>query len=158
MVWERKVHPTSSPFHLSGGAFAAPKDLDRDRFIGDRRPQNCYGDGRDLRRILGLCVYALSFRREALSVRDVACVAAECFRNDDVVPSKVPYSRNCMLLLSSPHSWTQTFGPSHIFNSSRQTPVLQAPVLVRRLCLWNSGPVSTIFSDEKGCSVRLDWK
>ena len=26
----------------------------------------------------------------------------------------------------------------------RQTPVLQAPVLARRLCPWNSGPVSTI--------------
>ena len=36
----KKVHPTSSPSHLSGGAFAVPKDLDRDRFIGDRRPRN----------------------------------------------------------------------------------------------------------------------
>ena len=33
----------------------------------------------DLRRLLGLWVYALSFRREALSVLDVAFVAAECF-------------------------------------------------------------------------------
>ena len=35
--------------------------------------------GHDLRRLLGLWVYALSFRREALSVLDVAFVAAECF-------------------------------------------------------------------------------
>ena len=35
--------------------------------------------GHDIRRLLGLWVYALSFRREALSVLDVACVAAECF-------------------------------------------------------------------------------
>ena len=35
--------------------------------------------GRDLRRVLGLWVYALSFRREALSVLNVAFVAAECF-------------------------------------------------------------------------------
>ena len=35
--------------------------------------------GHDFRRLLGLWVYALSFRREALSVLDVAFVAAECF-------------------------------------------------------------------------------
>ena len=35
--------------------------------------------GHDLRRLLCLWVYALSFRREALSVLDVAFVAAECF-------------------------------------------------------------------------------
>ena len=35
--------------------------------------------GRDLRRLLGLRIYALSFRREALSVLDVAFVAVECF-------------------------------------------------------------------------------
>ena len=35
--------------------------------------------GRDLRRLLGLWVHALPFRREALSVLDVAFVAAECF-------------------------------------------------------------------------------
>ena len=35
--------------------------------------------GHDLRRLLGLWVYALSFRREALSVLDVAFVAAKCF-------------------------------------------------------------------------------
>ena len=36
----KKVHPTSSLSHLSGGAFAVPEDFDRDRFIGDRRPRN----------------------------------------------------------------------------------------------------------------------
>ena len=35
--------------------------------------------GHDLRRLLGLWVYALSFRREALSVLDVAFVAVQCF-------------------------------------------------------------------------------
>ena len=35
--------------------------------------------GQNLRRLLGFWVYALSFRREALSVLDVAFVAAECF-------------------------------------------------------------------------------
>ena len=29
----KKVHPTSPPFHLSGGAFSVPRDLDRDRFM-----------------------------------------------------------------------------------------------------------------------------
>ena len=37
---EKKVFPTSSPYHVSGGAFAVPKDIDRDKFIGDRRPRN----------------------------------------------------------------------------------------------------------------------
>ena len=32
----KKIHSASSPSHLSGGAFSVPKDLDRDRFIGDR--------------------------------------------------------------------------------------------------------------------------
>ena len=36
----KKVHSTSSPSHLSGGTFCVPKDLDWDRFIGDRRPRN----------------------------------------------------------------------------------------------------------------------
>ena len=36
----KKNHPASSPSHLSGGAFSVPKDLDRDRCIGDRRPCN----------------------------------------------------------------------------------------------------------------------
>ena len=35
--------------------------------------------GHDFRRLLGIRVYALSFRREALSILDVAFVAAECF-------------------------------------------------------------------------------
>ena len=39
----------SSPSHLSGGAFSVPKDLDRDRFISDRRPRN----GRE--RLFGKC-------------------------------------------------------------------------------------------------------
>ena len=30
-------------------------------------------------------------------------------------------------------------------------------MLVRRLCLWNSWNRLDDFSDEKGCSVRLDW-
>ena len=34
------VLPKSSPSHLSGGAFSVPKDLARDRFIGDRRSRN----------------------------------------------------------------------------------------------------------------------
>ena len=36
----KKFHPASSPSRLSGGAFSVPKDLDRDRFIDDRRPRN----------------------------------------------------------------------------------------------------------------------
>ena len=36
----KKIHPTSSPLRLSGGAFSVRQDLDRDRFIGDRRPRN----------------------------------------------------------------------------------------------------------------------
>ena len=35
--------------------------------------------GRDLRRLLGLWVYAFSFKREALSVLNAAFVAVECF-------------------------------------------------------------------------------
>ena len=36
----KKIHPASFPSHFSGGAFSVPKDLDRDRIIGDRRPRN----------------------------------------------------------------------------------------------------------------------
>ena len=44
-----------------------------------------------------------------------------------------------------------TFGPSRTFTSLRQTPVLQAPVLVRRLSLelWT---LLYDFSEEKSCS------
>ena len=45
----KKVHPTSSPSHLSGGAFGAPKDLDRDRFIGNCRTRN------GTERLIGMC-------------------------------------------------------------------------------------------------------
>ena len=37
---EKNIHPASFPSHISGGAFSVPKDLDRDRIIGDRRPRN----------------------------------------------------------------------------------------------------------------------
>ena len=52
--------------------------------------------GRDLRRLLGLWVYALSFRREALSVLDVAFVPPNVFRDDVAVPSREPCSTNCL--------------------------------------------------------------
>ena len=45
----KKVHPALSPSHLSGGAFSVPKDLDPDRFIGDRRPRN------GTERLIGKC-------------------------------------------------------------------------------------------------------
>ena len=45
----KKVLPTSSPSHLSGGASSVPKDLDRDRFIGDRQPRN------GTERLIGRC-------------------------------------------------------------------------------------------------------
>ena len=98
--------------------------------------------GHDLRRLLGLWVYALSFRLETLSILDV-------FRQDVVVPSKVPLSTNCLCLLSVPLSWTLTFGPNHTFTSMRQTPVLQAPVLARHLCLWSFGPFFTTLRRRK---------
>ena len=44
----KKIHPASSPSHLSG-AFSVSKDLDRDRFIGDRRPRN------GTERLIGKC-------------------------------------------------------------------------------------------------------
>ena len=74
------------------------------------------------------------------------------FRHDVAVP----YSTNCLGLLSSPLFWMLTFGASRTFTSLRQTPVLQAPVLARRLSLefWT---LLYDFSEEKGCSVRVDW-
>ena len=45
----KKVHPAASPSHLSGGAFSVPEDVDRDRFIGDRRPRN------GTERVIGKC-------------------------------------------------------------------------------------------------------
>ena len=65
-------------------------------------------------------------------------------RHDVVVPSKVLYSTSCLCLFSSLLNWTLTFGPSHAFTSSRQTPVLRARGLVRRLCPESFGPFSTI--------------
>ena len=58
----KKVLPTSYPPHLSGGALSVPKDLDRDRFIGDRRPRN----GRE--RLIGKCrlLWAPRLRRLTL--------------------------------------------------------------------------------------------
>ena len=45
----KKIHPASSPSHLSGGAFSVSKDLDRDKFSGDRRPRN------ETERLIGKC-------------------------------------------------------------------------------------------------------
>ena len=45
----KKVLPTSSPCHLSGGAFSVPEDLDRDRFIGDRQSRS------GTERLIGKC-------------------------------------------------------------------------------------------------------
>ena len=74
-------------------------------------------------------------------------------RHDVVLPSKVPYSTTCLCLLSSPLYWTLTFGPSlHATDASPSgdgacsTPVSRG--------LWT---LLYDFSDEKGCSVRLDW-
>ena len=45
----KKIHPVSSSSHLSGGACSVPKDLDRERFIGDRRPRS------GTERLIGKC-------------------------------------------------------------------------------------------------------
>ena len=105
--------------------------------------------GHDLRRFLGLWKYALSIRREALSVLDVAVVAAECF----------PARRRCAIegaLLDELHVSTflaplldADLRPSHTFTSVRQTPVLQAPVLARHLCLRSFGPFFTTLRRRK---------
>ena len=46
---EKKNHPAPSSSHLSGAALSVPKDLDPDRFIGDRRPRN------GTERLIGKC-------------------------------------------------------------------------------------------------------
>ena len=70
----KKIHPASSPRHLSGGAFSVPKDLDRDRFIGDRRPRN------GTEQLIGRChlPWASRLRRRMLPS---GCVTRTHFRD-----------------------------------------------------------------------------
>ena len=85
---------------------------------------------------------------------DVPFVAAECFRRCAVecaLLDELLVTTFLSTLLDA------DLRPSRIFNSSRQTPVLQAPVLVQRLCLLDLSTRLYDLSDEKGCSARLDW-
>ena len=114
--------------------------------------------GRDVRRLLGLWVCTLSFRREALSVLDVAFVAAECF----------PPRRRCAVegalleellvttflaplldadLRAQPHL--------HLFSTDASPSGAGACSTPVSLELWT---LLYDYSEEKGCSVRLDWE
>ena len=65
----KKVHPTSYLSHLSGGAVAAPKNLDRDTFIGDRRSRN------GTERLIGKC-HLPSVQGDADGVEACTCLFA----------------------------------------------------------------------------------
>ena len=112
--------------------------------------------GHALQRLLGFWLYALSFRREALSVLDVAFVAAERF------PTRRCAVEGALLeellvtaflaplldadLRAQPHLQLITTDASPSGVGACSTPV--------SLELWTRG---YDFSDGKGCSVRLDW-
>ena len=101
--------------------------------------------GHDFRRLLGLWVYALSFRREALSVLDVAFVVAEYFpprRRCAIEGAVLDVYFPCPLLdadfRAQPHLHL------HATDAS-----LRAPVLARHLCLMSFGPFFTTLRRRK---------
>ena len=64
----KKVLPTSSPSNLFGGAFSVPKDLDRDRFIGGRRPRS------GSERLIGKCHLPWAPRLRRLMLPSVSVI------------------------------------------------------------------------------------
>ena len=113
--------------------------------------------GNDFRRLLGLWVYALSVRREALSILDVAFVAAECF----------PPRRHCAiegalldeLLMSTFHA---------PFLDANLRAEAHLHLFATDASPWGAGACSTPvsrelwtllhdFSDEKGCLPDWWW-
>ena len=113
--------------------------------------------GHDFRRFLGLWVYALSFRREALSVLDVASVAAECFAPrrrcavegavlDELLVTTFLAPLLDAHLRAQPHL--------HLFATDASPSCAGACSTLVSQELWT---LLHDFSEEKGCSVRLDW-
>ena len=103
--------------------------------------------GHDLRRLFGLWVYALSFRRGVLSVLDVAFVATECF-----LPR-----RRCAVEGALLDELLVTTSLALLLDADlRAQPHLQ--LFATDASLSGAG-ASRLYdsSDEKGCSVRLVW-
>ena len=101
--------------------------------------------GHDLRRLLGLWVSELSFRREALSILDVAFVASECF------PPRRRYavegaSFDELLVTIFLVPLLRLSGPA------APSPLCDRRQSSRRRCLFVFGAL-----EEKDCSARLDW-
>ena len=113
--------------------------------------------GHDLRRLLGSWVYALSYRREALSVLDVAFVAAECFpprRRCAVEGASLDESLVTTFLAPLLDADLRAQSHLHLCATDASPPGAGACSTPVSLELWT---FLYDFSEEQGCSVRLVW-